>query len=585
MDEKTLTEALIDVQDLTISTKQRTLVSNFNLRMNPGDRVGLIGESGSGKSMTTSALMGLLPEGVSARGSIQLAGHPQNLVEATDKEMQKIRGKDMSMVFQEPLTALNPLMKVGPQVAEIMTSHQTVASKAAAQARAVELLASVKLPDPARAARSYPHQLSGGQRQRAMLAMALANNPGLLLCDEPTTALDVTVQRQVLDLILESVQERGTGLLFITHDLSVVANVCDRVLVMNNGRVVEEGQTGEVFSNPQHPYTRGLLAASDLNATDADGRLFTVASAASYIPPVAETESTAEETHEKTTDTQEYDQAVKLTLPDADPLISVKDLTRIYPVGRSSLFGKRSEVHALKGISFDVAAGQRFGVVGESGSGKSTLLRILAGLDQPTSGSVRVAGSEVAGAKERDLVELRQQLQIVFQDPMGSLDPRMRVRDIIAEPLLVPGQKADSSKHRKMVTEMLGSVGLPADAAERFPHQFSGGQRQRISIARALICEPRVLVADEPVSALDVSVRAQVLNLLSDLVDDYQLTLVFVSHDLGVVRHICDNVVVMSEGLIVESGSTEQIYESPQHEYTRTLVNSSMSLRNELALR
>ncbi|MGV2854692.1 dipeptide ABC transporter ATP-binding protein [Glutamicibacter sp. AGC13] len=585
MDKKTTTGALIDVRGLTISTKHRTLVSNFNLRMNPGDRVGLIGESGSGKSMTTSALMGLLPEGVSASGSIQLAGHPRNLVEATDRELQKIRGKDMSMVFQEPLTALNPLMKVGPQVAEIMTSHKTVASKSAAQARAVELLGSVKLPDPARAARSYPHQLSGGQRQRAMLAMALANNPGLLLCDEPTTALDVTVQRQVLDLILESVQERGTGLLFITHDLSVVANVCDRVLVMNNGQVVEEGDTGEVFSNPQHPYTRGLLAASDLNATDADGRLFTVASAASYIPPLAEAQPVVEAANAEISDLREHDQAAGDTAPEVPSLISVKDLTRIYPVGRSSLFGKRSEVHALKGVSFDVAAGQRFGVVGESGSGKSTLLRILAGLDQPTSGSVRVAGSEVAGAKERDLVQLRQQLQIVFQDPMGSLDPRMRVRDIIAEPLLVPGQKVDSAKHRKMVAEMLGSVGLPADAAERFPHQFSGGQRQRISIARALICEPRVLVADEPVSALDVSVRAQVLNLLSDLVDDYQLTLVFVSHDLGVVRHICDNVVVMNEGRIVESGTTEQIYDSPQHAYTRTLVNSSMSLRNELALR
>ncbi|MFJ2145515.1 glutathione ABC transporter ATP-binding protein [Arthrobacter sp. MYb214] len=585
MDKKTTTGALIDVRGLTISTKHRTLVSNFNLRMNPGDRVGLIGESGSGKSMTTSALMGLLPEGVSASGSIQLAGHPRNLVEATDRELQKIRGKDMSMVFQEPLTALNPLMKVGPQVAEIMTSHKTVASKSAAQARAVELLGSVKLPDPARAARSYPHQLSGGQRQRAMLAMALANNPGLLLCDEPTTALDVTVQRQVLDLILESVQERGTGLLFITHDLSVVANVCDRVLVMNNGQVVEEGDTGEVFSNPQHPYTRGLLAASDLNATDADGRLFTVASAASYIPPLAEAQPVVEAANAEISDLREHDQAAGDTAPEVPSLISVKDLTRIYPVGRSSLFGKRSEVHALKGVSFDVAAGQRFGVVGESGSGKSTLLRILAGLDQPTSGSVRVAGSEVAGAKERDLVQLRQQLQIVFQDPMGSLDPRMRVRDIIAEPLLVPGQKVDSAKHRKMVAEMLGSVGLPADAAERFPHQFSGGQRQRISIARALICEPRVLVADEPVSALDVSVRAQVLNLLSDLVDDYHLTLVFVSHDLGVVRHICDNVVVMNEGRIVESGTTEQIYDSPQHAYTRTLVNSSMSLRNELALR
>jgi len=545
---------LLDVSNLAIKTKTRTLVADFNLSMKRGDRVGLIGESGSGKSMTASALMGLLPEGASAQGSIQLAGHSGNLVDASDKELQKIRGKDMAMVFQEPLTALNPLMKVGRQVAEIMTTHKVVATKAEARKRAVELLASVKLPDPERAARAYPHQLSGGQRQRAMLAMALANDPGLLLCDEPTTALDVTVQRQVLELIQESVAERGTGLLFITHDLSVVANVCDRVLVMNNGRIVEEGSTAQVFSNPQHPYTRGLLAASDLNATDAEGRLFTVASAAAYTPPTIEDPQAQPQVQ------AEAEKPAATAAPQAAAegnqlVISVKDLVRTYPVGRTALFGKPGEVQALRGISFDVAAGQRFGVVGESGSGKSTLLRILAGLDQPTSGSVQVAGNQIAGAKEKDLLQLRQQLQIVFQDPMGSLDPRMKVRDIIAE------------------------------AAERFPHQFSGGQRQRISIARALVCQPKVLVADEPVSALDVSVRAQVLNLLSDLVDDYQLTLVFVSHDLSVVRYICDNVVVMNHGQIVESGTTEQIYGNPRHEYTRTLVNSSMSLREELASR
>ncbi|WP_139004984.1 dipeptide ABC transporter ATP-binding protein [Arthrobacter crystallopoietes] len=616
MDSTANNSRLLEVAGLSVATKDRALVSDFNLVMDRGERVGLIGESGSGKSMTTTALMGLLPEGVRAAGSIRLAGHDGDLVTASDKQLRRIRGNDMTMVFQEPLTALNPLMKVGPQVAEIMLKHKSVSGRAAASAKAVELLAGVKLPDPGEAAKAYPHQLSGGQRQRVMLAMALANDPALLLCDEPTTALDVTVQRQVLDLILESVQQRGTGLLFITHDLSVVANVCDRVLVMNNGQVVEEGSTEDVFSRPQHPYTRGLLAASDLDATDADGRLFTVASAAAYVPPVpeqvvAEVPKAALHVPEAGTAARAQDSvpAAAVTPEPAEaavglgepartepsiaepaaavvsPVISVKDLVRTYQRGRTSLFGKPTEVQALRGVSFDVAAGQRFGVVGESGSGKSTLLRILAGLDQPTSGSVRVAGNEVAGAKETELAQLRQQLQIVFQDPMGSLDPRMRVQDIIAEPLLAPGQKVDSARQRKLVGEMLSAVGLPVDAAERFPHQFSGGQRQRISIARALICQPRVLVADEPVSALDVSVRAQVLNLLSDLVDEYQLTLVFVSHDLGVVRYICDNVVVMNKGRIVESGSTAQIYEAPRHEYTRTLVNSSMSLRSELAAR
>lgn len=593
--------ALLHVEGLDIATKDRTLVKDFSLRMERGERIGLIGESGSGKSMTATALMGLLPEGVRASGSIRLAGRSPNLVTAEDAQLRKIRGKDMAMVFQEPLTALNPLMKIGSQVAEIMTKHKTVAGRAAAHARAVELLASVELPDPAEAAKAYPHQLSGGQRQRVMLAMALANDPLLLLCDEPTTALDVTVQRQVLDLILESVQQRGTGLLFITHDLSVVANMCDRVLVMHNGQVVEEGSTEDVFARPSHPYTRGLLAASDLEATDADGRLFTVASAAAYVSPLlagpepagapegripgsgADPSAGAHVSGSGTSREPAGRPADGAAA--AEPLISVKDLVRTYQRGRTSLFGKPTEVQALRGISFDVAAGQRLGVVGESGSGKSTLLRILAGLDQPSSGSVRVAGSEVAGAKENQLAGLRQQLQIVFQDPMGSLNPRMRVQDIIAEPLLAPGQKVDGARQRKLVGEMLSAVGLPVDAAARFPHQFSGGQRQRISIARALICRPRVLVADEPVSALDVSVRAQVLNLLSDLVDEYQLTLVFVSHDLGVVRHICDNVIVMNSGRIVESGTAAQIYERPRHEYTRTLVSSSMSLRSELAAR
>lgn len=614
------TGPLLQVTGLNIATKDRSLVRDFNLTMERGERVGLIGESGSGKSMTTTALMGLLPPGVKATGSVRLAGRDEDLVTATDRQMCRIRGNDMTMVFQEPLTALNPLMKVGPQVAEVMLKHKTVSGRREARDKAVQLLASVKLPDPAEAAKAYPHQLSGGQRQRVMLAMALANDPELLLCDEPTTALDVTVQRQVLDLVLESVQLRGTGLLFITHDLSVVANVCDRVLVMNRGIVVEEGSTEEVFTHPQHPYTRGLLAASDLDASDEDGRLFTVASAAAYVPPtiqdvlstvpssvlrlkapagVAEESRTGGAGADERTassgrrDGSELDVQLNEGGPVAsmgqpaapEPIISVNNLVRTYERGRTSLFKKPGEVNALRGISFDVRAGQRFGVVGESGSGKSTLLRILAGLDQPSAGSVRVAGNEVAGARESQLIELRRELQIVFQDPMGSLNPRMRVEDIIAEPLLAPGKRADSALQRRLVREMLAAVDLPADSAERFPHQFSGGQRQRISIARALICRPRVLVADEPVSALDVSVRAQVLNLLSDLVDQYQLTLVFVSHDLGVVRHICDNVVVMRSGEIVESGSTEQIYERPQHEYTRTLVGATMSLRAEMAAR
>jgi ABC-type glutathione transport system ATPase component len=599
---------LLTVDRLRVAAGERTLVHDFSLHMQRGERIGLIGESGSGKSMTTTALLGLLPSGVTATGSVRFGDSPRNLLETRDSELMKIRGNDMAMVFQEPLTALNPLMRAGDQVAEIMLQHRTVSGKAEARRRAIEMLDAVKLPNPAEAARAYPHQLSGGQRQRVMLAMALANDPSLLLCDEPTTALDVTVQRQVLDLILELVRERGTGLLFITHDLAVVANMCTRVLVMNQGEIVEEGPTEQVFTQPRHPYTRGLLAASDLEATDANGRLFTVASAASYVPLTPEEERAAEaaaaeaalvereaQAAAEAADTLEAGAGTTGTAPEAaahaaepvirvtEPVIRVTDLVRTYSRGRTSLFKPAPLVHALKGISFEVPEGGRLGVVGESGSGKSTLLRILAGLDQPTSGSAVVAGNEVSGARESQLRELRQNLQIVFQDPMGSLDPRMTVEQIISEPLLVRGRDESAAQRSRMVAEMLEAVGLPVDSAERYPHQFSGGQRQRISIARALICRPKVVVADEPVSALDVSVRAQVLNLLADLVEEYGLTLVFVSHDLGVVRHLCDSVVVMQSGEIVEAGDTETVYNAPEHPYTQRLIDSSLTLRQELA--
>ncbi|WP_449281795.1 ABC transporter ATP-binding protein [Leucobacter sp.] len=584
-------ELLLRVDDLNVRTPHRTLVQDFSLHMAHGERIGLIGESGSGKSMTTTALLGLLPNGVTADGSVELDGYAGNLLEAPESDLMRLRGNDVAMVFQEPLTALNPLMRAGAQVAEIILQHRLAPSKAEANRRAVEMLDAVHLPDPAQAARAYPHQLSGGQRQRVMLAMALANDPALLLCDEPTTALDVTVQRQVLDLILELVRERGTGLLFITHDLAVVANMCTRVLVMNNGVVVESGTTEEVFTRPQHPYTRGLLAASDLDAVDERGRLFTVATAQEYVPPSAETADPPVERAEHPPVERaragavpsEAEPSRSMDAEGSAPVMRVTDLVRTYTRGRTSLFKPAPQVQALKGISFEVPEGGRLGVVGESGSGKSTLLRILAGLDQPTSGSAVVAGNEVRGAKEAQLRALRQNLQIVFQDPMGSLDPRMTVEQIVSEPLLVPGRGESAADRRRMVAEMLEAVGLPASSAARFPHQFSGGQRQRISIARALICRPRVVVADEPVSALDVSVRAQVLNLLADLVDEYGLTLVFVSHDLNVVRHLCDSVIVMQSGEIVEAGDTETVYRDPQHPYTKRLIDSSLTLRQELA--
>jgi len=388
------------------------------------------------------------------------------------------------------------------------------------------------------------------------------------------------VQKQVLDLVLRTVTQRRTGLLFITHDLAVVGETCERVLVMNKGVVVEEGPIDRVFTRPEHPYTRGLLAASDLAATDSDGRLFTVATSAGYQPGRSVDRMNAPVV------AAQADAAASAQQPAAPQfVVRASELGKTYTRGRTSLFGPPQKVQALRGVTFDIEAGQRFGIVGESGSGKSTLLRMLSGLDRPTSGAIEVVGRDIGRARGADLAELRRNLQIVFQDPMGSLDPRMKVGDIIAEPLLnaanlESGTSLPKRERARMVAEMLDAVGLPTDSVDRFPHQFSGGQRQRISIARALVCRPRILVADEPVSALDVSVRAQVLNLLADLVEEYKLTLIFVSHDLGVVRYLCDRVAVMKDGRILEQGATAEIYDNPANDYTRSLIEATPTIRH-----
>lgn len=577
--------SLLEVTDLSIATSRTTLVHPTSFSIAPGERVGLIGESGSGKSLTSSAVMGLLPDELTATGSITLTGTQGNLLERSDRQIARLRGLNMSMVFQEPMSALNPLMRVGAQVAEVMRIHRTQ-SKTSAAKRAIDLLGLVQLPDPPATARAYPHQLSGGQRQRVMLAMALANDPQLLICDEPTTALDVTVQRQVLDLVLDAVTTSDTGLLFITHDLAVVASVCEKVLVMYHGEIVEAGATEQIFTDPQHDYTRGLLAASDLTATDDDGRLFTIATARAYdaarlsqapfTPPEAGDTSAQQVTNASEPVSAAGHEAAPAPAGEQRPLIEIEGLHKTYQRTKSGLFSRADTVDALTDVSLSIRAGQRFGIVGESGSGKSTLLKILSGLEPLTSGYVRVGDCEIASASQAQLRAMREELQIVFQDPFASLDPRMQVADIVAEPLVAMGVPA--ARRREKVIEMLEAVGLDAESRTRYPHQFSGGQRQRISIARALVCRPRILVADEPVSALDVSVRAQVLNLLTDLVDDYELTLVFVSHDLGVVRHLCSDVVVMKDGRIVEAGDVAAIYDHPQHEYTASLVAATPTL-------
>nr|WP_253720383.1 ABC transporter ATP-binding protein [Brevibacterium renqingii] len=595
---------MLEVRNLTITPAgaETPVLHDVSLSLASGERVGLIGESGSGKSLTAQSVMGLLPEELHAQGQVSLAGHDGNLLDADERTMAALRSDIVSMVFQEPMSALNPLMRIGDQIAEVLRIHGKV-PRTQIPARVLALLSDVHMPDPDSARYAFPHQMSGGQRQRVMLAIALANSPRLLICDEPTTALDVTVQRRMLDLIAERVAAVHAGMLFITHDLAVVAGVCDRVIVMYRGRIVETGPVDRIFSAPEHEYTRGLLASSDLEATDDHGRLFTLKTALAYTGPRMPTAEGGEGRALAPDDERRDPSPAQRTgslraargggadgarekedraapVRDSAPLIEVSDVSRVFRA--RGMFGRRrSAVTALGGIDFTVAAGERLGIVGESGSGKSTLLNILSGLDRPTTGRVRVGDIRVEAASARALRALRENLQIVFQDPFASLDPRMRVADIVAEPLIAAGVGQDERLSR--VEEMLDAVDLDAKSLRRYPHQFSGGQRQRISIARALVNRPQILVADEPVSALDVSVRAQVLNLLTDLVDEYALTLLFVSHDLGVVKHLCSEVIVMKDGAIVESGATDDIYANPQEEYTRRLIAATPSLAEALA--
>ncbi|WP_104133032.1 ABC transporter ATP-binding protein [Cryobacterium sp. M91] len=584
-----MTAPALSATDLRVSSPFTELLHGISFDIAAGERVGLIGESGSGKSLAATSVMGLLPDTLTATGSVRLGGVDANLLTAGERRLNQVRGNTMAMVFQEPMTALNPLMRVGAQIAEIMTVHRTQPSRRQAQDRAALLLAQVKLPDPAQAALAFPHQLSGGQRQRVLLAMAMANDPQLLLCDEPTTALDVTVQAEVLGLIGGLVADRGSSLLLITHDIAVVAQVCQRVLVMHRGTIVEEGLVGQVLAAPQHPYTKNLIAAADLSAVDDRGRLRTLTRTPTSAPRTriapSRTGPSRIEADAASPVIQPPRRAAHQRLEPGgppiifnevagEPAISVRNLSRQYRRNGGRLLAPKQIVHGLRDLSFDVAEGQRLGIIGESGSGKSTLMRILCALDQPSSGTVDVLGQPLGGTSERQLREFRRQVQMVFQDPMGSLDPRMKVRDIVAEPL----QQVGRAEARARVQAQLAAVGLDADVMDRHPHQFSGGQRQRISIARALITRPRVLVADEAVSALDVSVRAQVLNLLAELVDQYRLTLVFVSHDLGVVRHLCDTVAVISDGRIVECGPTGDVYDRPLHPYTRKLISATPSM-------
>jgi peptide/nickel transport system ATP-binding protein len=548
-------QPLLQVRDLSVTFGPNSAVNKLDLNISAGETLALVGESGCGKSATALGLIGLLPESGRASGSILFDG--VELLTLPARERRALRGRAISMIFQEPMTSLNPVLSIGAQIVETLREHEAL-SKAAAWRRAVELLDLVQIPEPQRRAADYPHELSGGQRQRVMIAMAVACQPRLLIADEPTTALDVTVQEHILSLLNALRRELSMALLLITHDLGVVAGHADRVAVMLAGQKVEEAAVDALFAHPRHAYTRGLLGASLNLDNDSHYRTWT-------LPEIRHTRDDAGNATFDVVARVERDAPISKVI--AGPaLLDVRNLRIDYPLRHRS-----GTLTAVDGVSFDIARGETLGLVGESGCGKSTLSKAILRLVDVASGEVRWQGKDVAHMPERALRPLRRQVQMVFQDPFASLNPRRSVRDILDTVLVVNGV-LDASKRLARIVDMIDRVGLPKNSLDRLPHEFSGGQRQRIGIARALVTQPDLLICDEPVSALDVSVQAQILNLLVELKQGFGLAYLFISHDLSVVRYIADRVLVMQHGKIVESGDHQRIWQHPQHPYTRTLL-------------
>jgi peptide/nickel transport system ATP-binding protein len=531
---------LLQIDHLKLSILGLPILSDVRFDVNRGEVVGVIGESGSGKSMTALSIMQLLPYGTKVTGSIRLDG--EDLLGKTEREMCSVRGADVGMVFQEPMTALNPVRSIGDQVAETVMVHKG-ANRAEALAIARETLNRVGLPEDRFPLSRYPHELSGGQRQRVVIAMAIALRPKLLIADEPTTALDVTTQAQILALLKKLVDEDGMGLVLITHDLAVVADIADRIVIMKSGEVVEAGAAVALFRSMQHPYSKALIAATSHQPV--------------RKPPQVSLDSV--------------------------PVLEVSSVVREYSLARKSLFAKPGAFRAVNGVSFTIHKGENVGLVGESGCGKSTLTRAILALEPTQAGEIRVGGEPVTSKAGASLAA-RRKMQVVFQDPYGSFNPRHKVRRLISEPFHLMGRDAPAGAALdSRVAEALENVGLQARDADKYIHEFSGGQRQRVAIARALITHPSLIILDEAVSALDVSIRAQILDLLADLSDRLDLSYLFISHDLSVVRAITDRVMVMKAGQIVEAGETEAVFSNPQHDYTRQLIAATPDL--EAALR
>lgn len=555
---------LLRINDLSIDfiseSGTTTALKNISLHVDRGEILAIVGESGSGKSVTALAILQLLAKTAKIKsGEILFSPGGRDeikLLSITKKDLQQIRGEQVAMIFQEPMTSLNPVFTCGHQVVESLKLHKKLSFKKAKQ-EAIDWFRKVKLPEPEIVFSKYPHQLSGGQKQRVMIAMAMCCRPALLICDEPTTALDVTVQKNILQLIKELQEEEKIGVIFITHDLGVVKEIADRVGVMYKGEIVESNTVNEIFSNPQHPYTKGLLACRPVLHKKGE-RLPVVSDflkdlkTGSTSPVIPDQQSGAS----------------------SQQLLQVKNLTVVFP-GKKNLFGKPlSYTKAVDSVSFDVMKGEVLGLVGESGCGKTTLGRTLLRLIEPAAGEIVYNGIDLAKKSPHELKPLRKDVQLIFQDPYSSLNPRLSIGDAIAEPLKVHSLLKTERQRKEKVIDLLEKVDLHADHFKRYPHEFSGGQRQRIVIARALALNPSFIVCDEPVSALDVSVQAQVLNLLNDIKKEFGFTAIFISHDLSVVRYISDRIMVMHKGKIIETGSADKVYEQPEKEYTKRLIAS-----------
>jgi len=572
-------------------------VDDISFQLKQGETLGIVGESGSGKSVTALTIMRLLAETAQIEsGEISFFG--RDLVKLPIPELRNIRGKEISMIFQEPMTSLNPVFTVGSQIMEAILTHQNV-SKSEAKDRTISLFREVGIPDPEERIYSYPHEMSGGQRQRVMISMALSCNPKLLIADEPTTALDVTIQSQILDLLRHLRDNRDMSILFISHDLGVIAEIADYVAVMYRGKIVEYNSLLEIFSNPKHPYTKGLLACRPkldsefsrlptvddfMEVKEINGNIEIFDKSPEDISSLSKTiEKNVKLIHPRSVISDmgypvndfERDSRNRFVENNEKPLLSVKDLKVYFPIKKGLLMKTVGYIKAVDGINFDIYRGQTLGLVGESGCGKTTTGRSILNLISPTSGSICFDGIDLLSIDSDNMRNLRKRMQIIFQDPYGSMNPRMNIETILTEPLTIHGIGSSKRERRDIVVSLLEEVGLQSEYLRRYPHEFSGGQRQRICIARALTVNPDFIICDESVSALDVSVQAQVLNLLKDLQEKHSLTYIFISHDLNVVKFMSDMIAVMNEGKIVEFGPSEYIYKNPSNTYTKRLIEST----------